>query len=1028
MSIFTPILERMAAGQVEPLYAHISIRMDGDKLFFYKNKEQKGSFWVESVNQVPVCGTVVSLHPALTVQETSFQGKTQIHYSYDWNKGPDSMMGTEPGILIQYNGGELVIPFIVMDGEPVTKIQDEIREMEPLREKKPSGSLQVKKRLSAISRLLLDYMVLEELQEDSQSLSDVLDNLSVHVDELVQMDPQNIRYRLYEAILAVKTQEIARARALDQAMRRTVVSARKTYIAEFCLLRYLEYGIAMASQNLPEANEMKKQLFTFLPQALKKNPCDQDIVCLLGSECIRKNMADPMALWDLYKELYESGNNSPFLYLQGLCILQSLMMEMDTEFEVDGFILRCFCAGSKHGILDRELAGRVLKETSFLSAPYLYHLYRNIYEMYPDQEVLAELCRMMIRMDMKGADAYAYYQKGVQAHLRLGKLFDYYMYTLPEGYNQPVDREVLLYYATDSYVNPSIYLKLCRNMIRFYQEDQEICDQYMPHMEAFVRTQLSYHRISADLAELADFVITTDNLDTKLAENMLPLLHYVEIRGNVPDGTKLIYQNGVYQETQTVTFCQNQAVLSMPEGLGRIQLMDAKGNSIGGVGLEITPIIQNDDLVASCEALCGNLESYRIMKHARWLHDQVQGNGTVDEEGCDLQTCLQYMKDARLSSLLKQDALHYVNRSNGITYMLAQGQVRDAMAIWSHIPKEQLRENEVFALATQLMNEDPLGHSELLEPLLIWLLAHDSLDASMLDVMAKHGCRPMDVQIQIYAACKAHGIPHLELSASILERQLLAEEKDWSRLQNMFEELVNHDQYQLLNKAAMSVICHGALFAELQPEINLSAFVQGEIMHAGSADHLSDLVKLAFMKQVQKEPLFSEGLSSVRRQLCQELLEKGYELEFLQREAVKLGLPSYPVITVNLSKEGPFGESMEEMVYHHKELLWVEYQVYGQKEVYVSPANHVYGSLYSAEILVYAGEQISYRVRFGDRCTSWMDMDGWNDPLRNRQGLSNRYGLLQQLSLEQMNGGMQAETMQSYEVLMELIRGFGKIM
>lgn len=1028
MSIFTPILERMAAGQVDQLYAHARIRMDGDKLIFDKYADQRGTFVIESVNQVPVCGAVFSLHPAITVLETTFQGTSQIHYAYAKTLAPETLNKSEPGILIQYNGGELVIPFTIVDG-----IQKESGRMETVAHQLSAehmNALQVKKQLASISRLLLSYLVMQAKQEETLELSETLASLYHRIEELVKLRPQVIRFRLYEGIIAVKCHDVAKAKMLDKTMRSVVSSARMKHGTEFCLLRYMEYEIAKAEQSSREANEMRNQLSTFLLSAINHNPYEADLICLLGSDCLNLDQQDPMTMWDILQSLYDQGNNSPFLYFYGLKVLQNLMIEMDSEYYTDSFVLHCLCAGSRYGLLNKELTSRILKETSVLTAPYLYHLYRNIYELYPDTEALTQLCRLMIRHDIKTAEAHQYYKKGIQSQLRLAKLFDYYMYTLTEELDLPIDREVLLYYANDSYVNPAIYMKLCLNMIHCYQDDPEICDLYEPHMEAFIRTQLSHQRVSGDLAELADYVLTPDMIDEKMAVAMLPLLDLVQITGEVADGTKLIYQNGIYDKKETYVFQKQKVEIAMPGGLGKIQLQDSNGNLMGGISLEITPLIQNESLVQACEYLCRNCDEMKLIQNARWLHEEsIQESSSFEYEySCSLESCMDYLKDDSLSPLLKQDILRHVHGASGLSYLLGNGQIQEAAEMWDRLPEEQLNQQEIYVLAEQMMLSSSGEYDLKLEKMLIWLLEHNGLDASMLSLMAKNGQRPMEVQIQILAACQEQGIPHQELTASILERQLLSEEKDWPTLQTVFDELVNYERYQLLNKAAMSVICHGTLFYEVQPRINLSAFIQGEIMHSGSMNNLTDLVKLAFMKQVQKEPVLAESLTSLRRELCIELKKKGYELEFLQREAMKLGLSSYPIVTVNLSKEGPFGESMEDMVYAHKELLWVEYRVNGKDEIFTSPADQSYGCLYSAELLVFANEEISYRVRFGDRYTSWLSLEKWDYPLRNQQGLSDRYGKLQELALQQINGSMQAEAMQAYEVTLELIHGFDLIM
>lgn len=108
--VFKPILERMAAGDLEHVYADAVIHIDKEEIVWDQINRQTGTISIYSNNDVPVMGTVLSLHPAVVVKESCFQGNTIIHYECL----PESVLffadSVQEGILICCNGKEFVIP------------------------------------------------------------------------------------------------------------------------------------------------------------------------------------------------------------------------------------------------------------------------------------------------------------------------------------------------------------------------------------------------------------------------------------------------------------------------------------------------------------------------------------------------------------------------------------------------------------------------------------------------------------------------------------------------------------------------------------------------------------------------------------------------------------------------------------------------------------------------------------------------------------------------------------------------------
>ena len=68
------------------------------------------------------------------------------------------------------------------------------------------------------------------------------------------------------------------------------------------------------------------------------------------------------------------------------------------------------------------LSGRV-REYS----PLLGRILRRLYEKKKDVRILQEVCSLLIKGSKTGPDAFTWYQMGVESHLRITNLYEYYM-------------------------------------------------------------------------------------------------------------------------------------------------------------------------------------------------------------------------------------------------------------------------------------------------------------------------------------------------------------------------------------------------------------------------------------------------------------------------------------------------------------------------------------------------------------------------------------------------------------------------
>lgn len=125
-----------------------------------------------------------------------------------------------------------------------------------------------------------------------------------------------------------------------------------------------------------------------------------------------------------------------------------------------------FSFGSRYeklssGLMDQVLylAGKV-REYSRL----LLKILESWYEVEPTEAVLTEICAQLIkggRMDRKASD---WYEKGVEAQIRITRLYEYYMLSVDLEGSREISRKALLYFSYQSDLDSEhagLSLQLC---------------------------------------------------------------------------------------------------------------------------------------------------------------------------------------------------------------------------------------------------------------------------------------------------------------------------------------------------------------------------------------------------------------------------------------------------------------------------------------------------------------------------------------------------------------------------------------
>lgn len=201
------------------------------------------------------------------------------------------------------------------------------------------------------------------------------------------------------------------------------------------------------------------------------------------------------------KELFHSGCHTPVMYLEACAIINSqpVLLRVFDEFERQVINFGC-----KYDIITEKTAKHICEigqNEKSVSKTYLRILY-TLYEKYKDDDILTVLCEHLIRSQMRGAQYFKIYETCVLRGLRITRLYEFYMDSIPPGYDSLLPKMVLMYFGYNNQLNAVQKAFLYANIIRKLPEDDAVRLTYAPQMEQFAIEQLKLGQISNDLVTI----------------------------------------------------------------------------------------------------------------------------------------------------------------------------------------------------------------------------------------------------------------------------------------------------------------------------------------------------------------------------------------------------------------------------------------------------------------------------------------------------------------------------------------------
>ena len=241
----------------------------------------------------------------------------------------------------------------------------------------------------------------------------------------------------------------------------------------------------------------------------------------------------------LIENMFEHGCTSPIMYIEAY---NFYVANPEKLSKLSSFEIQILLFAAKLDVMDNE----ILKQLLYLAGkqreydPLLYKLLCLCHDISNDDEIVEVVATLLIKGNISGAAYFKWFDKAVKLQLRITKLYEYYMYSVPSDYDGLIPKAVLMYFGFRNDMNYHRIAFLYANLIEHKREYADTYDTYREHMQVFAVEQIEQEHIDGNLAKIYEDVLFMEMIKPDMARHLSKILFAHEVRIDDPEAKNVV--------------------------------------------------------------------------------------------------------------------------------------------------------------------------------------------------------------------------------------------------------------------------------------------------------------------------------------------------------------------------------------------------------------------------------------------------------------------------------------------------------
>ena len=813
------------------------------------------------------------------------------------------------------------------------------------------------------------YLTARLEYENGTGGSEALQRMQRELD-LMKMTHFDAGLRLLQAELYILTDRREKAQAILEELKDCAALRTPDERKAACLYRYL---YVMLTGNAEQKDTLIRMLQKYASEETG-NSLFYYLMLLRLDEELRKN---PVTVLISMEQEFKDGCHSPFLYAAGLKLLESDPILLDNA---GGFELHALYYGARRGTLSRELA---LAAAGVVSAARTYRaFYRRLlialYELYPEKEILEALCSMLIRGDCRETECFRWYNLALEAKLGLTRLYEYYIYAMPETYDRLIPREVFLYFSYSVNLDAGSQAKLYANLLTYGSPDSDIYRTYERAMEQFAVEQLFAGRMDGALAAVYRKMLYPELIDTQMARVLPGILKSCRIECR--EAMKYVIVRHEEMMTEDA-YLLNDGVAYAPLFSERdvVLFQDENGTRYEHISYTVEPAFSEEEtLLQTCfemnpshpflfmnacaracqkEKLTG--DDALLLEHADQkmeLHPLFRAkvlSAIVRYYKCMADGSEQEKRDGSVSYLLSlnKDELPRDERNGVCETLIRCSYFSEAYEMFSRYGLEGLRTDLLLRLCAKMLLQNLFDKDERLLHLAWYVFQKEKPDSVVLDYLCEHFNGTVDQMYRVLMQGLRLHVETYDLEERLVAQMLFTGNTE--RLDRVFELYASRKKTGENIVRAYFTVKSVEYFLENKPtDDKVFVFLESAVQGSTDKERIPEIYLLALTKYYATLPELSEEQKRLCQSVVDVLLDAGMVFSYFKALARFINIPGNildkEIIEYHGTKQArPYLRLRilpEEEVFHYEEM------------------RPVYRDIYVREKVIFEGEILEYQI------------------------------------------------------------------
>lgn len=734
----------------------------------------------------------------------------------------------------------------------------------------------------------------------------------------------------------------------------------------------------------------------------------------------------PSAKWAFLEKQFSHGCTSPIIYIEALLLLNAnpVLMRRLGEFELQVIHYGAVQDGLSYEAVEqilylcsrkREFSGVILATLKIL------------YAQNQDVRILQEICALLISGGRVGLKYLEWYQRGVDAQLRITNLYEYYMMSIDLEVMQPIPKIVLMYFAYQNNLDYERSAYLYHYLMLHRDELEDLYENYSQRIEHFVIDQIQKEHINRHLAALYQEMLNSGMINEQTAESLSRLLFANWIR--VEDSRlKRVYVYQPQKVTPTEYILQDSGIWVVIYGNDyTLVFEDAYGNRF--VRSMVYSLEKLMLMGKHLHTLAGFVKDSQGLNLYLYEHDREKGQMAEDAERWMFLAESEDTMDALRSELTMKLLQHYYEmddvraldryldtiqperltmkeRDSVIKYMVLQGKYKKAYEWLKQYGPYFADPKILVRLLNGMAQQEEIIQDEVFTAAALHTFRRGKYDSCILRHLA-HNYRGNTKEMRdIWKAARSFEVESYELCERMLVQMLYTGVFVGEKME-IFDYYISQGAKPEVEEAFLTQCAYDYFVKEKIIEDGIFHEIQGMFKRG---EDVQKVCKLAFLKYYSENP---KELDDEKKELIQtflkEMMTEKIHLNFFREYRNFTDLTEMEDRVIIEYRAHPGGRARIHYVVVYDD---------GESGEYLSEyMREVYGGVCFKEFVLFFGESIQYYI---------MEENDGEEQLTESGSLQREefYNEIEVNRFELINDMVISKNMQDYDTLDNLLEEY----